>query len=50
MTKYYTVYAGVNGAGKSTLYRMQDEINDEKRVNSDEILRSFGGDWRNEHD
>jgi predicted ABC-type ATPase len=44
--KRYVVFAGVNGAGKSTLYYS----NPEKypfRINSDDILKTSGGDWRN---
>lgn len=46
----YTVFAGVNGAGKSTLYRTYEELHKEIRVNCDEILREFGGDWKNKED
>ena len=50
--KYYVIFAGVNGAGKSSMYHMlANEIafcGD--RVNSDEILRDMGGDWRNPAD
>jgi predicted ABC-type ATPase len=45
--KRFVVFAGINGAGKSTLYN----ANPEKypfRINSDEILTSRGGDWRDE--
>lgn len=48
--KKYLVFAGVNGAGKSTLYQtMQAELHDMLRVNTDEIVRSFG-DWKNTRD
>ena len=46
----YTVFAGVNGAGKSTIYRTLDYFKDECRVNCDEILREFGGDWKSAED
>lgn len=45
--KKYKLYAGVNGAGKSTLYHLYDTDKSEKRINSDEILKENGGDWRN---
>lgn len=48
--KTYTIYAGVNGAGKSTIYTTVEINPQEERVNSDEILTSNGGDWRNEKD
>lgn len=39
--------AGVNGSGKSTFYdTFPDFFMDTKRINSDEILRSNGWDWR----
>lgn len=43
--KRYVIIAGVNGSGKSTLYQLLDNIKDMERVNTDEIVRSFG-DWR----
>lgn len=46
---YYVVVGGVNGAGKSTIYQVQNlkrkEL-DTDRINADEILRSFGGNWK----
>lgn len=48
--KYLSVYAGVNGAGKTTMYRLNNTNKAEGRINSDEILREFGGDWKNESD
>lgn len=48
--KYYTVFAGVNGAGKSTLYRTHRGLSNQERVNCDEILREFGGEWKNPED
>lgn len=47
--KKYILIAGVNGAGKSTLYQTLDSLKDIKRVNTDEIVRSFGS-WRNATD
>ena len=46
----YTVFAGVNGAGKSTMYCSFEDLHREGRVNCDDILREFNGDWRNEED
>ena len=47
--KKYILIAGVNGAGKSTLYQTLDSLKMIERVNTDEILRTFG-DWRNLRD
>ena len=44
--KKYILIAGVNGAGKSTLYQTLDSLKGMKRVNTDEIVRSFGN-WKN---
>ena len=49
MDKEYIVFAGVNGAGKSTLYHYIKDVPG-KRINSDEILKANGGDWRNNTD
>ncbi|MCD8118326.1 MAG: zeta toxin family protein [Lachnospiraceae bacterium] len=46
----YTLYAGPNGAGKTTLYKAAFVDPGEKRVNSDEILKENGGDWKNQKD
>ena len=48
----YTIFAGVNGAGKSTLYSilLQENHDFGVRVNSDEIVISNSGDWRNKSD
>lgn len=46
----YIVFAGVNGAGKSTMYRSSKTLMQMKRVNSDDIIREFGGDWKNPED
>lgn len=50
MNKYYSVFAGVNGAGKSTLYHSKNSYIGFGRVNADEILREFGGDWKDQRD
>ena len=47
--KEYLVFGGVNGAGKSTLYATY-KYAPRERVNSDEILKENGGDWRNSTD
>ncbi|WP_438465798.1 zeta toxin family protein [Streptococcus pluranimalium] len=48
MTKpVFILVAGVNGAGKSTLYSVYPAFFEGSiRLNADEILRDFGGDWR----
>lgn len=48
----YMIFAGVNGAGKSTLYStlLQENHDFGVRINSDEIVISNGGDWRNKSD
>ena len=48
----YTIFAGVNGAGKTTLYStlIQENHDFGVRVNSDEIVISSGGDWRDKSD
>lgn len=40
--KRYILIAGVNGAGKSTLYYTMDSLKNMPRVNTDEIVRTFG--------
>lgn len=47
--KKYILFAGVNGAGKSTLYNTNDSFKGMERVNSDEIVKSFG-DWKSTAD
>lgn len=49
MEKHYTIFAGVNGAGKSTLYQTIDDLAlaNAIKINADDTLRSFGGDWQN---
>ncbi|WP_277281140.1 zeta toxin family protein [Streptococcus hyointestinalis] len=47
----FIIVAGINGAGKSTLYKVSPFwFEDSIRLNADEILRKFGGDWRNKKD
>lgn len=54
----YVLYAGINGAGKSTLHKLAtnidiidiDNLSSMKRINPDEILRSFGGNSNNRQD
>jgi predicted ABC-type ATPase len=43
--KRYVIFAGVNGAGKSTLYLAFPKYQQMPRINTDEILRTFG-DWK----
>ncbi|MDO5418085.1 MAG: zeta toxin family protein [Lachnospiraceae bacterium] len=47
--KRYVIIAGVNGAGKSTMYGMRRDLQQLPRINTDEILKSFG-DWRSTAD
>ncbi|MDR0947258.1 MAG: ATPase [Ruminococcus sp.] len=47
--KKYVIFAGVNGAGKTTFYK-NDKLQYPLRINSDEILVSNGGDWKNPED
>lgn len=47
--KKYILVAGVNGAGKSTLYHILDELHGMPRVNTDEIVSTFGK-WNNPSD
>ncbi|MGN0402077.1 MAG: zeta toxin family protein [Acetatifactor sp.] len=47
--KKYILIAGVNGAGKSTLYQTLESLKQMERINTDEIVRTFG-DWRNPFD
>ncbi|MDR3156902.1 MAG: hypothetical protein LBT69_03195 [Lactobacillales bacterium] len=50
----YWLIAGVNGSGKSTFYEIELEKNPIlktiKRINPDEILHNFGGDWLSSKD
>ena len=44
-------FIGPNGAGKSTFYNLGTILpRDQKRINSDEILRENKGDWKNLRD
>jgi predicted ABC-type ATPase len=45
-----TYIAGVNGAGKSTLYITNELNKNLPFVNSDDIVKSLGGDWRSTSD
>ena len=47
--KKYILIAGVNGAGKSTLYQTLESLKNMTRINTDEIVRSFGN-WQNTSD
>lgn len=47
--KKYILIAGVNGAGKSTLYQTLESLKDMPRINTDEIVKSFGN-WQNIND
>ena len=47
--KKYILIAGVNGVGKSTLYQTLDSLKSMERVNTDEIVKSFGN-WKNSDD
>lgn len=43
----YIIFAGCNGCGKSTLYNCYfGDFYNKPRVNSDETLKSFNGNWR----
>ena len=46
----YIIFAGCNGCGKSTLYHSCSNTFPYPRVNSDEAIKSFNGDWRNRVD
>lgn len=50
MDKVYLLVAGVNGAGKTSLYNIYPGLRRGRRVNSDEIRRDNGWDWRNPAD
>lgn len=45
-TKIFTLFAGVNGAGKSTLYSVDTAADLGVRLNTDEIVKERGWDWR----
>ena len=45
-SRVFTIFAGVNGTGKSTLfYTLEDNFG--VRLNTDELVRSAGKDWKN---
>ncbi len=47
----FIIVAGINGAGKSTLYQVSPFLFDGSlRLNADEILRQFGGNWKEPSD
>ncbi|MEG9430598.1 MAG: zeta toxin family protein [Christensenellaceae bacterium] len=46
--KTFTIYAGVNGAGKSTLFEIDKPNERGVRLNSDEIVKDSGQDWRDD--
>lgn len=41
----YILIAGANGVGKSTLFHTLKDMNKIPRINTDEIVKSFG-DWK----
>lgn len=45
-TKTFTIFAGVNGAGKSTLFAADSAADLGVRLNTDEIVKSKGWDWK----
>ena len=45
-SKIYTIFAGINGAGKSTLFAMDKSQDFGVRLNSDEIVKNNGQDWK----
>ena len=45
-TKIFTLFAGVNGAGKSTLFSVDTAADLGVRLNTDEIVKERGWDWR----
>lgn len=45
-TKTFTIFAGVNGAGKSTLFAADSASDLGVRLNTDEIVKSKGWDWK----
>lgn len=44
--KTYTIFAGVNGAGKSTLFNADSAADLGVRLNTDEIVKANGWDWK----
>ena len=47
--KKYILIAGINGTGKSTLFQTLESLKDMPRINTDEIVKSFGN-WQNMSD
>lgn len=45
-TKIFTLFAGVNSAGKSTLFSVDTAADLGVRLNTDEIVKERGWDWR----
>ena len=45
-TKIFTLFAEVNGAGKSTLFSVDTAADLGVRLNTDEIVKERGWDWR----
>ena len=45
-SKVYTIFAGINGAGKSTLFQSESNVDFGVRLNSDEIVKTRGKDWK----
>jgi predicted ABC-type ATPase len=43
--KRYVIFVEVNGAGESTLYQTFPKYHQMPRINTDEILKTFG-DWK----
>lgn len=51
VVKEYIIIAGINGGGKSSIYDVDmDLFKSSVRVNADEILKFFNGDWRSDVD
>lgn len=46
-SKVFTIFAGINGAGKSTLYYTLGPKKFGVRLNTDEIVKERGQDWKN---
>ena len=44
--KRYTIFAGVNGAGKSTLFGVYNSEDLGVRLNTDEMVKEAGKDWK----
>lgn len=51
--KEFVIFAGVNGAGKTSIYEnvlKNDFLESGTRINPDELLTSFQGDWKRQED